>query len=389
MSYISNRIVNRLNIHSVLHTAGFNLAGNFFIIFLLSHHFSAVSFFLYLPLILMLRFALRPIVLYIAPRIGSRRTLYIGVCFFAAQYISLAWVDGIDGAFALYCLLCALADIFYWTPYHSIFSFLADDAHRGKQISAREALNTIATVLAPLAGGLAIDYFGAKAAFSIGAVIELCSIIPLLCIPNIPIAHKRPHGAFNAVREGACIFITDGWIAISFLYAWAVMLFNSTGSHYTKFGGAFALAGLVASLAGLLIGKMIDAGHAQRTVIIGGLFCIGAIILKASAGGDLTEKMGIMSICSLLAISYNPMLMTAIYRLAAKAPCTLRFIFVTEGSWDIGSTSCCLAIAGLLSCGAPIGWAVAMAIPVTLLQMVLLYKFYKQSMPARLVDLPQ
>ena len=48
--------------------------------------------------------------------------------------------------------------------------------------------------------------------FAFAAFIELLSIIPLFKVPNLPIAEKRPHGAFGARWQGfSCIFANDGW----------------------------------------------------------------------------------------------------------------------------------------------------------------------------------
>ena len=44
-----------------------------------------------------------------------------------------------------------------------------------------------------------------------------------------------------------------------------------------------------------------------------------------------------------------------------KAPCTLRFIFVTESAWDIGCGTASLVTAGLMNAGIAFGWAVALA----------------------------
>lgn len=376
MAYLSNAAVNRLNIHTGLHALGYNLSGNFFIAFLLSRGFPAATIFLFFALILGLRFMLRPMVLYIAPRIGSRNTLYIGSIFFALQYLLLAQVTGINAAFLFYCLVAALSDIFYWTSYHAIFAFTGDEVHRGKQIGAREALATLANIIAPLAGGWAIDHFGAKSTFGVAAIIEMLAILPLLRVPDLPIAEVRPKGAFSAVYRGVFIFMTDGWIAVGLTFVWAAMLFGSAGHSFTNFGGALALAGLVSAIGGLLLGRFIDAGHAKRAVFLNGALLVMALILKASAGQGMGTMLGITAVSSLLGASYLPVLMTAIYSLAAKAPCTLRFIFITECAWDTGCGTACLVTAGLLHAGIAPGWAVATAILGAVLQTVLLYKYY-------------
>ena len=378
-AYLSNASVNRLIIHTGLHSLAWGISGNFFIIFLLSHGFPAKEVFLYLPLIYATRFILRPIILYIAPRLGSRRTLYIGSCCFALQYLLLARVNGVNNTFLLYGLVCALSDIFYFTPYHAIYAFIGDDINRGKQIGAREALATLINIIAPLAGGLAVDYFGPKLTFGIAAIIEIISILPLLRVPDLPIAETRPKRAFSAVYQGVSIFITDGWISVGFVFVWAIMLFGSTGHSFTTFGGALALSGLVSAVGGLFLGRLIDGGQARYAVLWNGVLLILSILLRASSGTGLSTMLSITAASSLLGASYIPVLMTAIYSLAAKAPCTLRFIFAVEGAWDIGCASACLVTAGLIGAGVALGWAVALAILGAILQGVLLYIYYNKG----------
>ena len=85
------------------------------------------------------------------------------------------------------------------------------------------------------------------------------------------------------------------------------------------------------------LGRLIDAGlRVKRAVLFNGILLIAMLLLKASAGPQLGSMLGITAVSALLGASYMPILMTAIYSLAAKAPCPLRFIFATEGAWDIG-----------------------------------------------------
>jgi hypothetical protein len=48
------------------------------------------------------------------------------------------------------------------------------------------------------------------------------------------------------------------------VFVWPIALFLSLGESFTAFGGALALAALVGAVAGLLLGRHIDAGHGGR-----------------------------------------------------------------------------------------------------------------------------
>jgi hypothetical protein len=96
-------------------------------------------------------------------------------------------------------------------------------------------------------------------------------------------------------------------------------------------------------------------------VFLNGALLILALVLRAAAGKSLGAMYAITAVSALIGGSYIPMLMTAIYSLAAKAPCTLRFIFVTEGAWDVACASVASAILGVVA------------------QTVLLYRYYSNQ----------
>jgi hypothetical protein len=103
-----------------------------------------------------------------------------------------------------------------------------------------------------------------------------------------------------------------------------------------------------------------------------------AIILKAIAAGTGSFQLdaAVLVAGSLLGASYIPVLMTTIYGLAARSPCLLRFIFVTEVSWDAGCIAACMVTALLLRAGASWGWCVALAAVGALAQTALLRRHY-------------
>ena len=54
--------------------------------------------------------------------------------------------------------------------------------------------------------------------------------------------------------------------------------------------------------------------------------------------------------------------MTAIYNQAKGSACVLRFHIATEGGWDASGASACLLAAALLWAGAPLSWAILLAL---------------------------
>src|SRR4029453_15964329 len=153
---------------------------------------------------------------------------------------------------------------------------------------------------------------------------------------------------FRAAIPGMKLFLADGWIAAGYLFVWQIALFLSLGESFVAFGGALALAALVGAVSGLLLGRLIDAGHGQRAVT----YAIGVLafttVLRALAPGHALLAVVANALGALVVCLYIPTIMTAVYNQAKRSPCTLRFHVATEGAWDVGAASGCL-LAALLS----------------------------------------
>ena len=79
---------------------------------------------------------------------------------------------------------------------------------------------------------------------------------------------------------------------------------------------------------------------------------------------------------------YTPTMMTAVYNLAKRSPCVLRFHIAAEGGWDAGGASACLFAAGLIWAGAPLSAAIAVSLLGTAGAVVLLRRAYGAAQPA-------
>ena len=384
MHYLSNAAVNRLTIFNGLMMLAWNFAGNFFLVFLLTRGFSPVAIFLAFAAQLGARLVLRPLVLLVTPRLGAGGALVLGNSLMALQYIVLARVDGLGFAFFLYCVVQALADSFYWTAYHAVYAHMGDDDHRGKQLGVRQALTILTGVLGPLAGGFAMDHFGAGVTFGLAAIIQTLALFPLLGLPKLAFARKAPHGAFKAGLSPAPFFFSDSWINLTLTLAWGIFLFGAAQKSFSSFGGAMALAGLVSGVGVLVLGRLIDNGHGHRATMLSGFLMAVDVVIRMVSGRGFATMCGVTAFGALLNTFYMPTLMTAFYNKVGNTPCPFRCMVVCESGWDLGGISASLLAAGLLTLGVPF-WGVFAA---TLLgvgfQMMLLVRYYK-NLPSLMI----
>ncbi len=362
VAYLRNAAVNRLNIHYAIHALASGAGGVFFGVFLLRAGVSAAGVLVVLSAILAGRFAVRPLVLPLGIRFGLRPLVVTGAVLVAAQYPILARVQGVDLALLALCIVSAFGEAFYWTSYHAYFAAVGDHEHRGHQISAREALAAMIGIAAPLLGGWALATLGAKAAFGAVAIVQALSAVPLFGGPSPRVA-RVADGALRASFDGIAIFAADGWISAGFVMIWQIALFVTLGQSFTAFGGAMALAALVGAVSGLFLGRAIDLGGGPRAALL----ALGAIALTMLLRASSLDHPALAVIANALGafagLLYAPTLMTAVYNLAKRSPCTLRFHIATEGAYDLGAGSAMLVSALVLALGGSM--AIALLIPVS------------------------
>jgi len=350
MSFFGNSAINRANLHSGVQAFAQAAGGVFVLVFLLK---AGVS----VPLTLCAqaawvaqRFLLRPFVLPLARRVGLRRTVIAGTVLEAAVFPIVARVQGLDGWFVALLLVAPIGSVLYWTCYHAYFASLGDEAHRGGQVGAREALNALMGVVAPLIGAWMLVTWGPQPAFWVVAALQTAAALPLLGAPDVAIAREAP-GGFRAALLGATLMATDGWFAACWYYVWQIALFVTLKQSFSAYGGAMALAALVGAVGGLTIGRRIDMGHGRAALAVayGGAGLV--TLVKAASLGWPWLAVGANALAAVSAALVIPALMTPIYNLAKVSPCPLRFHIATEGGWDLGCGLGCLAAAGTVALG--------------------------------------
>jgi hypothetical protein len=376
MRSLNNDDIQRLALHTTLGTLAWTLSVAFSAVFLLRAGLASAQIFLCFVAVLALRFALRPLVLYVAPAIGLRRALILGAILSALSCPALALVDGIGLGLAAYVVLSALGQVFYCTCYHVFFATLSQRGQRGLQVGVFQALGTLAAVLGPAAGGLLLATRGPWLTFGAAFLIALASILPLLRIAEPPVPDATPRGAYAVARRGVQLYFADAWIQVSLTIAWSIVLFGALHERYDSFGATLSLAALGGVLGGIFLGRLIDKGHARSAVSINAGLLAAGVVLRALTFGNAAAAVAVAIGTAMVAGLYLPSWMPAAYNEAALAPCTLRFQFAAEGGWDAGGAVAGLIAAAFCAAGLPVEAAILLALPMIVVQKLLLNRSY-------------
>ena len=387
MSFFRSRTVNLLNLHYAIHSIALSGGASFFAVYLLKAGVSLSGVLVSLALILAGRFVVRPIIVPIAVKTSMRALVIAGTVLTALQYPLLAEVHDLGPALVALCIVAALGDTLYWSTYHAYFAALGNHEHRGSEVGAREAVAALVGIVSPLLTGWSLIAFGPLVAFGATSALLLLAAVPLFFTPEVRVAAHAP-GAFRAAIPGMKIFFADGWIAAGYYFLWQIVLFLSLGESFMAFGGALALAALVGAVAGLFLGRLIDAGGGERAVV----YAIGTLIvttlLRAAAPGHAALAVVANALGALVVCLYIPTVMTAVYNQAKRSPCTLRFHVATEGAWDVGGAAGLLLSAALAAWGVPLSVALLLPLVGAVVLFVELRRYYAQHPRIEEVVLP-
>jgi MFS transporter, DHA1 family, inner membrane transport protein len=356
-----NDAINRVNVHYGIQQLAQGAGGGFILAYLLRAGVSVPLTLCTMAGIVGGRFLIRPVVLPLAQRFGIRTTLIVGTLLEALAFPILPHVHGADRALVAEIVVAAIGGVCYWTSYHAYFAALGDPEWRGGQIGAREAISAVVGIVAPLLGGFTLVTVGPTAAFTCAAIVQALAALPLLAAPQVAVRAEAP-GGYRAAWTGAALMFTDGWLAGGYFYVWQVALFVTLGESYTAYGGAMALAGVVGAGLSLGTGRLVDLGHARRSVIVAYAIAAAVVALKAVAFGTpwlatLATALGPIVVATLV-----PVFMAKLYNLAKSSPCPMRFHIAAEAGWDVGCGGACLAAAGLVWAGHSLSLGILLAL---------------------------
>lgn len=341
----------RVYIHSGLQSFVEASGGIFVAGFLVTRGFSYPAALASFALILLSRFALRPLVLPLALRRGVRGTLLIGVVIRALSFALLPFVTDIGPLLALFLAVSGLGSVLYWTAWHAFMPALTETGKGGQQVSVQQATSAVVGIVAPVSGGLLLAQAGPLAAFLAIAALQLATALPLLGAPN-PAVDAEAALDRSVAAHARRLYFNEGFHAGCGVVIWNLALFASLGEHFDAFGGALAAAGVAAAAGGILVGRLIDGGHPRHSLVI----AYGAAALALAFKGAAFAHPLLAVLATALGALVVPMTSTAmlapLYAMARQSPCVLRFSMATEGGWDLGCASACLIAAAMLAGGA-------------------------------------
>ncbi len=208
--------------------------------------------------------------------IGVKRTMLLSIPFLFLYYIGL-WHIAFFGLFIfLLPILRSLAGGLYWPAFHLDFVRFSKKETRGKQISYRNVIASLAASISPFLGGFLIVQLGFPFLFGAVLTILILSIVPLFLSPevyddnHISIKEGIKDVFGKPYRWQMLGFASSSLESVSAVYIWPIFLFTLAISFETL-GIIMSATMFLTLLFVLYIGRLIDKRGAEKVFKIGAL----------------------------------------------------------------------------------------------------------------------
>jgi MFS transporter, DHA1 family, inner membrane transport protein len=361
MGFFKNKTFNLIYGHATLQAVAMHGGEAFAFVYLLKAGIAVPVVLLCIGLMFGSRVIFRQAVLPVAKRIGLRQALILGILVEASTYPLLAHVTDVGPMLLAYLTLWAISSSFYWTTYHAYVALIGDSEHAGAQTGVLSFIGAIIGIVAPLASGFMLVYFGPGVTFTIIGLAMAAAAIPIAYGPNLQVL---PHAVvpWEAKKIAVLALFSDGIRSGSFHFTWLIALFITLNANFAAFGGTLALAGIVGAVVGLVIGKSIDVGGGKRALLIGVSALAVAIVMRAFGYNAVWSAVLANAAAAVVWPAYDTMFGARVYNLSRQSPCPLRFHIAAEGGWDAGTALGCLVSAAAIYAGFSFFWPLLFAL---------------------------
>ena len=256
--------------HRLIGFTSSTIIGVFFPIFLYEFlGMNLASFFLWFAIGMVLRLPLFVWAAKIFSRTGLRVSIVVGVVMWAVYYFG-AYLLNVQPDFYpsvvlfLTFLSLALCHAFYWVPFHVDFATFGKKGRRGRELGVLYALQRLLSVVGPILGGWIIATYSYDAAFVVGIVVALASLVPVMSFPKVHVQYEFGFfESFAKLFSGKYRYLTLSMIALGVesivAYAmWPVFLFVVFAGDYLDVGIFSSAIVAIGMILQVFMGRLTD-----------------------------------------------------------------------------------------------------------------------------------
>jgi MFS family permease len=235
-------------------------------------------------------FLLLPLGARISRSRGNEHAMLFSSPFLIAYYLAFYAIAVHPAFMAVACLALALQKILFWPGYHANFAEWLGTGEEGREISNRNVVASLASILAPVAGGFIVTAFGFSHLFVVVSILILLSNVPLLATPERFTASEFAYAPAmlrlaqpeNRKRLGAFMGFGEELIAMAF---WPIFI-AMTIPNLFSLGIVVSFAMLANVVMALYVGRATDESGTRAVLKTGVVYTgLAWLVRPFIAGG--------------------------------------------------------------------------------------------------------
>lgn len=246
---------------------------------------------------------------------------------------------------------------FYWIPYHLIFVEDGKERSFAKQISSVSILNNIASVVAPLIGGLVIAFVGFETLLVVVLFLIVASTFPIFSMRHherhfVPPLKMLWRDFFRrGFRKDLVAFLGAGAQNVGTAVVWPIFLFTIVGS-FVGLGALTSGVVLVSILVVLVLGRVVDKKGKRRVLRLGA--CSRSALWGVQAFVSTVPQAFLARTAAQIAAEFLWLPFDAIVYRNASAGNPFEYIILREWALNLGRLLTLVLMAVMLLAG--VGW---------------------------------
>ncbi len=218
--------------------------------------------------------------------ISPHRMLALGSAWYVVLFGMLLTLDSHHWSLWLLALIWALYRSIHWLAFHYTFALARAHKQSTRQIATINALAISATTVAPAIGGVLATYLGVNYIYSIGIVLVLIGLTPMLSGSEGPRKVRLQFSILDIIkmRRDVLANMCNGMIVTAEQSIWPIFVFLIVSS-YAGVGLLSSVIGVASVVLTLYVGrhqKLNDRYFMRRGLATYGLASLGRTVAHNS-----------------------------------------------------------------------------------------------------------
>jgi len=336
----------------VLRLSASYVGAGFSTVFLYKEGYSLILILGIWALVYIIKTFLSPLAGIMIARIGTPKSTLISNILYIPAMVSMSLVEKFGfPAVLVFAIFMAISITIYQLCYYVEFSIVKNEVHAGKEIGYMNILEKLAITVSPIIGGFIALIFGPPAIMIVASVLFAIAAIPLLRKPSRSEQRQKVtlRGfPWRMALPSMVSRISLGFDSVASSVVWGLFVLivifpNSNNDIYVILGALSSLTVVVATVASIAYGKIIDKKKGGNLLKVG---VVSNAIVHLSRVFTVTpvEVFGVNIVNEAATTAQNMALLRGVFDTADLSGHRIVYMVGGEAMDGVGGVLACIAM---------------------------------------------